>query len=66
MQSKVQNLDGMTPEDLRKVKDPLLQPYAQLKLKVMEARVKGQIAKALLLEDKCEGLFRKLPDYLQW
>ena len=32
MQSKVQNLDGMTPEDLRKVKDPLLQPYAQLKL----------------------------------
>lgn len=60
------NLDAMSPSDLQKVSDKDLRPYARAKVKAMAARARGDIATALLLEDSCDRIYRRLPKAKQW
>ena len=60
------NLDAMTPSELEAVTHPKLKAYARLKIRAMKARYCGNIAQAVLLEDKCEKSYKRLPPELRW
>jgi hypothetical protein len=60
------NLDALTPTELEAITHPKLKTYAKTKARAMKARTSGDIAKALLLEDQCDRIYRRLPANLQW
>lgn len=43
-----------------------LASYAQTKAKAMRARVDGRINAALLDEEDCEVIYKRLPDAAKW
>ena len=40
--------------------------YCGIKAKAMRARINGEICVAVELEDLCDGIYERLPDWAQW
>jgi hypothetical protein len=60
------NLDAMTITELEAVSQPGLKLYARTKARAMKARAKGSIAQALLLEARCDEIYKRMPKDLKW
>lgn len=70
-QFKTVNLDGATESELKKVASNTSFPksyarYAGIKLEASNARKKGDIAKALMLEAHADQLYSKMTGNLKW
>lgn len=62
------NLDGLSPEELRKVASVLtnLRYYSLKKAEAMEARLAGNIKLASINEGFCDDTYNKLPEWAKW
>jgi hypothetical protein len=70
------NLDAMDESDLlafakmnrkaRKQHTRELAHYADTKASAMQHRSRGNIEAALLYEDLCERIYRRLPEHCRW
>lgn len=62
------NLGACTVEELEAYHKAFtgLASYAQTKAKAMRARVDGRINAALLDEEDCEAIYKRLPDAAKW
>lgn len=66
----------MSPEELREYAESiasygdttssLLRQYARTKAAAMELRTGGQVAEALVKEDRCDEIYALLPDRFRW
>lgn len=75
---EVENLDGMSPEELRAYANSLSElakahssasttrEYALRKADAMEDRMLGRIQQALDTEGSCDRLYGRLPEWAKW
>lgn len=64
------NLDSLSLDELRifadAAEDSCLRSYALFKIKAIEARLTGNIARALACEECCEMAYEHMPEDLRW
>lgn len=64
--------DGLTMAMLKSISKEVtraamdLRKYASTKLRAMRVRKAGLITQALELEDQCDAIYGKLPEWAQW
>lgn len=69
MSLQIPNLDeGFTPEELDKLADTFvkLSTYCTVRKLAKEARLDGQMSRALAAEQLCDTLYRQLPPEVRW
>lgn len=64
----VPNLDACNPDELLEIETVALNvaDYAKHKREAMSARLEGRIEAARVLEEKCDRIYKRIPEAYRW